>query len=316
MAIPDVSILIPCRDAVATLGETLESALDQKGIEKEIILVDDGSIDGSLEVARAYEARGVRMIEGPRINAGAARNRALRESRGCYVQFLDADDLLGPDKIRRQVAALQECPGFVASARWARFRKGMADAVFADDLQLHDWTPSGWLLSHCSGEMMHPGAWLVPRQVAESAGPWNESLTLNDDGEYFARVVAASSGIKCVPEAVSYYRTSRSPTLSKRRSETAFASLWFSVLKTGEIMLSLEDSPSTRQAVADMTQRFIFEVYPSAAKERAAATETVSSLGGSAEQPPFGPASRLLAKLTGWKLALLLTRFRRRRSFR
>jgi glycosyltransferase involved in cell wall biosynthesis len=315
MANPDASILIPCRNARATLAATLESALAQDGIEKEIIVVDDGSTDGSLDVAKGYEARGVRVIEGPRINASAARNRALRESRARYVQFLDADDLLGADKIRRQIDELRKCPGFVASARWGRFREAMADAVFADDSQLHDWTPAGWLLAHCSGQMMHPGAWLVPRDVAEAAGPWDESLTLNDDGEYFARVVAASQGIKCVPEAVSYYRTNHATTLSKTRSETAFASLWTSVRKTGEVMLSLEDSPSSRRAVADMSQRFIFEVYPSAVKERASAAETVARLGGSSVQPPFGPASRLLAKVTGWQFALQLTRLRRRGSW-
>jgi hypothetical protein len=313
---PDASILIPCRNARATLAATLGSALAQEGIDREIIVVDDGSSDGSLEVARGFETRGVRVIEGPRLNASAARNRAIRESRGRYLQFLDADDLLAPDKIRRQIDALEGDQGYVASARWARFPHDVADAVFADDGQLHDWTPTEWLLAHCSGQMMHPGAWLVPREIAEEAGPWDESLTLNDDGEYFARVVAASKGIKCVPEAVSFYRTSPAPTLSKRRGETAFASLWGSVRKTGDVMLALEDSAASRQAVADMCQRFIFEVYPSAANERAAAAEVVSQLGGSVVQPPFGPVSRLLSKLTGWRLALQLTRLRRRGSLR
>jgi hypothetical protein len=316
MAAPDASILIPCRNARATVAATLDSALAQEGIEKEVIVVDDGSTDGSLEVAKGYESRGVRVIEGPRVNASAARNRALRESRGRYLQFLDADDLLGPDKIRRQITVLQECPGFVASSRWGRFRDAVVDAVFANDSQLHDWTPSGWLLAHCSGQMMHPAAWLVPREIAEKAGPWDEALTLNDDGEYFSRVVAASQGIKCVPEAVSYYRTSPAPTLSKRRGEVAFASLWQSLHKTSDVMLALQDSAASRQSVADMYQRFIYEVYPSAAIERAAAAEMVSRLGGSAVPPPFGPASRLLAKLIGWRLALQLTRLRRRGSWR
>ena len=124
-----VSILIPCRNAAATLRETLESALAQEGVEKEVIVVDDGSTDRSREVAKGYEARGVRVIEGPRINASAARNRALQASRGDYIQYLDADDLLGANKISRQINILEQHPDCVATARWGRFRETLSDAV-------------------------------------------------------------------------------------------------------------------------------------------------------------------------------------------
>ena len=78
----------------------------------------------------------------------------------------------------------------MATARWGRFRKSLSDVIFADDDQLQDWTPVEWLIYHCSKhKMMHPAAWLVPRNIAERAGTWDERLTLNDDGEYFACIL-------------------------------------------------------------------------------------------------------------------------------
>lgn len=311
-----VSILIPCRNAAKTLRETLDSALAQEGIEKEIIVVDDGSTDGSLELARNYEARGVQVIEGPRINASAARNRALQASSGDYIQYLDADDLLGEDKISKQVRLLDKHPDCVSTGRWGRFRDSVQDVVFADDDQLHDWTPVEWLICHCDkGRMMHPGAWLVPRRIAELAGDWDERLTLNDDGEYFARVVSKSVALKCCPGAESYYRTVQGATLSKSRGGKAFASAFLSLRLTAAVLLGMDDSPRSRRAIANMMQRFIYEVYPSAKHERKEASRWVMEMGGSCLQPDFGPAATAAARLVGWRAALVISRFRRKGRF-
>jgi glycosyltransferase involved in cell wall biosynthesis len=314
---PLVSILIPCRNAATTLSDTLRSALAQEDVEKEIIVVDDGSTDGSREVARGFAAQGVRVIEGPQINASAARNRALQASRGDYIQYLDADDLLGANKISRQIELLEQHPDCVATARWGRFRETVSDVVFANDDQLHDWTPGEWLVFHCGQhQMMHPAAWLVPRSVAEKAGLWDERITLNDDGEYFARVVANSNGLKCAAGAETFYRTLPSASLSKSRGTGSFRSLWLSVKMTGECLLRLDSGPLARRAVADMYQRFCFEVYPSAGPEMAEATSMITQLGGSLLKPDFGPKAQWLKCILGWRLALMLTRVRRKGTLR
>lgn len=308
-----VSILIPCRNAAATLRQTLESALAQEGVEREVIVVDDGSTDGSLELAKEFEPRGVRVIEGPRINAAAARNRALEASRGEFIQYLDADDLLGANKIIRQIGVLEDDTDCLATARWGRFRDSISDAVFANDDQLHDWSPGEWLVHHCGRhQMMHPAAWLVPRSVIDKAGPWDGRLTLNDDGEYFARVVACSRGLRFSPGAETFYRTLPSSSLSKSRGCAAFRSLWLSRKLTGECLLQLESTAVSRQAVADMWQRFVFEVYPSVPRERSEALAMVAALGGSRLEPDFGPKARLLARLCGWRMAVILTRWSRK----
>ena len=104
MSAPFVSILIPCHNAAPWLATTLESALAQSWPHREIILVDDGSTDGSLALAQTFAGRGVRVFAQPNSGASAARNHAIRESHGDFLQFLDADDLISPGKLAAQLA--------------------------------------------------------------------------------------------------------------------------------------------------------------------------------------------------------------------
>jgi glycosyltransferase involved in cell wall biosynthesis len=105
-----VSILIPCYNSREYLAETIESALNQTWPNCEIIIVDDGSNDDSLEIAREYEGDDVHVIAQSNQGAPAARNRAFRASTGDYIQYLDADDLLHPRKIEAQMSALRKYP--------------------------------------------------------------------------------------------------------------------------------------------------------------------------------------------------------------
>src|SRR5689334_18951791 len=103
MTDPLVSVIIPCRNGVAWLNKAIESCLDQTWRNKEIIVIDNGSVDGSLELAKRYESRGVFVLECAREGASAARNVGLARASGDLVQFLDCDDVLDRDKIRVQV---------------------------------------------------------------------------------------------------------------------------------------------------------------------------------------------------------------------
>src|SRR5438128_899411 len=99
---PLVSILIPCYNAERWIGEAISSALAQTWSEKEIIVVDDGSTDGSLQQIRKFDGL-VRWETGPNRGGNAARNRLLELAKGEWLQYLDADDYLLPDKIAKQM---------------------------------------------------------------------------------------------------------------------------------------------------------------------------------------------------------------------
>jgi len=104
---PLVSVLIPCFNAEPFVTDAVCSALSQSHQPLEVICVDDGSTDATVEVLRRFGDR-IKLIEGKHRGACAARNQALSASRGEYIQFLDADDMLLPDKIARQLPPLLE----------------------------------------------------------------------------------------------------------------------------------------------------------------------------------------------------------------
>src|SRR5262245_37375401 len=131
MSAPLVSIVIPCYNAERWVATAIESALAQTWTNKEIVVINDGSRDQSLAAARRFEAQGVRVLDQPNRGAAAARNAGLRATSGAFVQFLDADDLLAPDKIERQMQAFATGNlRLLSSSAWGRFFNEPAEATF------------------------------------------------------------------------------------------------------------------------------------------------------------------------------------------
>src|SRR5439155_24438466 len=97
--------LIPAYNAAERIVETLGSALAQTWVRTELIVVDDGSTDGTLTVARQFASRDVSVDSQHNEGAAAARNKAFSLCQGDYIQWLDADDLLSPERIAKQMRA-------------------------------------------------------------------------------------------------------------------------------------------------------------------------------------------------------------------
>ena len=300
-----VSILVPAYNADRWIAQALDSALAQTWPRKEVIVVDDGSADATLESARAFEGRGVKVVSQANRGAAAARNAALRLSQGDWIQFLDADDLLRPDKIARQMAlAAAVGPEYALCGHWSRFTESPEHAAMDDQLLTMDADPVDWMVAKLSTHrMMHPGAWLVSRDLAMRAGPWDERLSLDDDGEYFARVVLASKGVRACPDAASLYRSSLPASLSGSRSAAAHASALLSVSLATDRLLAAETSNRTREACAKAFMQVSFSAYPEARDVAAQAEARARSCGGASILPPGGPAFTALARMLGWKAA-------------
>jgi len=301
---PSVSILVPCYNASPWLAAAISSALGQNWPAVEVIVVDDGSTDDSLSIARSFAGRGVRVLQQPNRGAAAARNLALTAATGDFIQYLDADDLLAPDKIAAQLYQ-PGVPDETLTGRWGRFTNDPAQAEFDDDNPLFfSLTPRDYLLRYCGlGCMMHPAAWLVPHAVAKRAGSWNEALSLNDDGEYFARVVLASSGIRYCREAISYYRVSGSGRLSAARSRRHLESAFHALELIEQTFMATGDDPASRAAVAELCQRFAYDYFPAAPDLVKRAETRARQLGGAKSRPLGGRGFLLMSQLLGWKLA-------------
>lgn len=305
MSCPLVSIVIPCFNADAWIGAAVESALDQSHPRCETIVVDDGSTDRSLALARHFSTRGVRVVSQPQRGASAARNHGLRLAAGDFVQFLDADDLLDPAKIAVQLSLLSNAPpGSLASGQWGRFNDSADQAAFNAEAVYAATSGIEFLQLHYeTGSMMQPGAWLAPRPLLDRAGPWNETLSLNDDGEYFARVMLAAPRLVHAAAARCYYRAPSRQSLSRRQDPRALASLFRSVELTTGHLLHRDASPRSRAAVAHAWKWTAFELYPGSPPLSRRAEQKSVEFGGSRRAYPGGPRFRFVASLLGWRLA-------------
>src|SRR5689334_20141129 len=146
---PLVSILIPAYNAERWIGDAIRSARAQTWPRVEIIIVDDGSRDRTLEIARQFASKDVSVLTQENQGASTARNRAFEYCQGDYVQWLDADDVLAPDKIARQmeVASSSEVAGkrIVLSSAWAYFIYSRKRARFVATPLWCDLEPVEWL---------------------------------------------------------------------------------------------------------------------------------------------------------------------------
>lgn len=315
---PLVSILIPAYNAEEWLPETLRSAIAQTWMNKEIIVVDDGSRDRTAEIARQFESQGVKVFTQKNQGAAAARNTAFSLSQGDYIQWLDADDLLGPDKVAKQVEALGNAPNpkLLISGEWGRFLYRPEHAKFVPSALWCDLSRVEWLVRKLSQNVyMQTASWLVSRQLTEAAGPWDTRLLGDDDGEYFCRVLMASEGVRFVPGAKVYYRSSGSASLSYiGGSDKKRDAQWLSMKLHINYIRSLEDSQRVRAACVQFLQNWMVFFYPERLDLFEQAAELADSLGGRLETPRLSWKYSWIQTLFGWRLArraqLSLPRFR------
>jgi glycosyltransferase involved in cell wall biosynthesis len=266
MTPPLVSILIPTYNAQDWISDTIESALAQSWPRKEIVVVDDGSKDNTLEVLRRYESKDVCVVTQENQGAAGARNTAFAYCQGDYIQWLDADDLLGADKIRRQMefADRSSDARLLLSSAWAHFMYRPKAAAFKQTQLWQDLPPVDWMLTKWSHNLhMQTATWLVSRQLTEAGGPWNTKLLGDDDGEYFSRVVLNSHSVKFVREARVYYRVVGTNRLSHiGRSNAKLEAQLTGMLLQVAYVRAIEDSPRVRTAIIKYLQTWLPHFYP------------------------------------------------------
>jgi len=304
---PLVSILISAYNAQEWIGYTLQSAVAQTWPRKEIIVVDDGSTDGTVEVARRFASRGVTVISTKNGGLSAGQNCAYRHSQGDYIQFLDADDLLAPDKIERQLAALtaSDSKRILLSSPWAPFYYRTRHARFVRNSVWQDLSPVEWLLRKL-GENLHMqnATWLVSRELAEAAGPWHEDLHYDQDGEYFARVLLGAERTRFVPETGIFYRVTGSNRVSYiGNSDKKKESLLRSMKLHIRYILSLEDSERVRKACLTYLQTWYYTFYPGRPDLVEELQRMAGELNGHLEEPRLSWKYAWMKPIIGWKHA-------------
>jgi glycosyltransferase involved in cell wall biosynthesis len=216
------SVIIPTYNRAALLDETLASAAAQTYRPLEIIVVDDGSTDDTLEVVNHWRMQvedeayvELRYFRQENSGVGSARNRGLIESRGEFIQFLDSDDLLNRRKLSLQIACLRRYP-----------QSGMA---FSDSIRIND--PAQWgslalgqaTLVESAGfycnSFMLPMLGVCRREVCYEAGPWSEDMSLGEDEEYSLRLLLATERLVYMPGNLCAYRQHAGPRLTDAQKD-------------------------------------------------------------------------------------------------
>jgi GT2 family glycosyltransferase len=302
-----VSILIPAYNAEALIADTIKSALRQTWPEKEIIVVDDGSKDGTLAVAKKFAAGKVKVVTQENQGAAAARNKAFSLAQGDCIQWLDADDLLSPDKIERQMAEAEKLQDKRAlfSCGWGYFIYRPRKAKFVPTLLWENLTPLEWLLRKWENNLhMQTATWLVGRELTEQAGPWDTRLLGDDDGEYFFRVIKGSDGIHFVPDVKVFYRVSGSSRLSyiglsDKKMDAQFLGMKMQI----GYLRSMMDDERVRAACVTYLQAWLGNCYPGRMDVFEEAGRLAVELGGQICPPVLSWKYRWIQKALGWSAA-------------
>jgi glycosyltransferase involved in cell wall biosynthesis len=208
-----VSILIPCYNAERWVAQAIGSALAQTWFEKEIIVVDDGSTDRSLDVIRKFEDR-IRWETGPNRGGNVARNRLLELARGDWLQYLDADDYLLPDKIAQQMT-------FIAGHTNTDVVLGPVTLEYWSEVEIrrellpipepHD----NWVLL-ARWHLPQTGAPLWRKQAIVDVGGWRDDQPCCQEHELYLRLLMAEKSFAYHPTNGAIYRQWSAETVCKQ----------------------------------------------------------------------------------------------------
>lgn len=302
---PLVSICIPAYNSELYIKDTLNSILDQTYSNIELIVVNDGSTDNTVKVVQSIKDKRISIISVTNGGASKARNIAYQKAKGEFIMFMDSDDLISSEFLEKQLLLVINNTDCIAISSWGRFyRPDRADFKLLVELlpephNFEDWITSYW---YQNKHNTPPGRLLIPRKIIESAGLWNEDLTLNDDFEFFTRIAYCAT--KLIPNRdSSYYYRSGIGGLSTANDEKAYLSL----LKSFELSFSLVlskfgQNPIVKKACANLWQSFIFETFPLLKKERLIANKKINQLGGTNLTYSSSGLTNFSVKLLGWKI--------------
>jgi glycosyltransferase involved in cell wall biosynthesis len=205
---PLISVIVPAYNAEATLLETIDSILQQTFFDFELLVIDDGSTDGTLARVRSVRDPRVRSFTCPNGGLAVSRNRGIEWSVGEFLAFIDADDMWTPDKLERQLDALRRRPSAALAYSWTAFIDSDGRLLFVKEPSWFEGDVCTDLLRNCnfvaSGSNL-----LVRRSCAVAVGGFDATLEAAHDWDFCLRI-AARWPFAVVPRYQILYRISES----------------------------------------------------------------------------------------------------------
>jgi glycosyltransferase involved in cell wall biosynthesis len=201
-----ISVAMPCHNAASYVEEAIASVLAQDYPHVELVVVDDGSTDGSTEILQRLASENperITLIFQDRTGPFAARNRALAHANGNYIAFLDADDTWQPDALRRMHDALETEPADIAYCGWQNIGIAATDTQPNIPPELDASDAVGYLLEHAPWPIN--GA-LIRRTLIDELRGFSERAPTAMNDDLWLRMFARQPRLARVPEVLAFHR--------------------------------------------------------------------------------------------------------------
>lgn len=207
MSEPLLSVIVPAYNAERTLAEALDSVLAQTPRDAEVIVIDDGSTDRTIEVAETFGSL-LRIIRAPHSGIAATVNRGMREARGKLIASIDADDRWLPHKLERQLAAIDADPSIGAVFGYVR------------QFLSPEMSDQRWRFAFSDDPMpgLQRGVMLMRREVWGRVGEMETHLTAGEFVSWYARAVDAGVTMQMIPDVVYERRIHGNNTVLRERA--------------------------------------------------------------------------------------------------
>jgi glycosyltransferase involved in cell wall biosynthesis len=206
MSNPTISIVVPAYNAQKTILETIYSVQKQTFFDWELIVINDGSTDRTLELLNIVADTRLKIFSYPNGGLSVARNRGITHAQGEFIAFLDADDLWTPDKLEAQLIALQSHPKAGVAYSWNYYMDEEGTTVYEPEIPIffagnvyHNLLLGNFIVngSNC----------LIRKQAIESVGEFDPEVAGSADWDYWLRL-AEHWDFVLIPKPQVYYRGS------------------------------------------------------------------------------------------------------------
>jgi|SRR5919199_1486969 glycosyltransferase involved in cell wall biosynthesis len=209
---PTISVIVPAYNASRTILKTIESVQQQNFSDFELIVINDGSTDQTLELLNTIKDPRLQVFSYSNGGLPTARNRGISHATGEFITFLDADDLWAPDKLELQLAALQQHPEAGVAYSWTYYMDEQGESVHIGAPVFFEGNVYSKLLV---GNFLDSGSNpLIRRRAIESVGEFDPTLKSCEDWEYWLRLSARWDFV-VVPKPQIFYRQTSGAMSSK-----------------------------------------------------------------------------------------------------
>ena len=185
-----LSVIIPLYNKAQSVSKTIDCVLAQTFTDYEVLVIDDGSTDGSAEVVRGYDDARIRLISKPNGGVSSARNRGIHEAKNDYLAFLDADDYWEPTYLEEQVRMITDFPDAAMwSTGWGYLVEDKKIAIPHKPSPHRGYITDYWTTKKCSN-IFWMSVCVIRRSVFDTIEPYDERMRYGEDLDMAWRIIA------------------------------------------------------------------------------------------------------------------------------